>query len=380
LLVATHKRTAALNEISRLKTEAGLGADPDADNSVRGTVSINSISLELKKDFVNQLRRGESDDFVHYFLCLIKCSGQVIPTQMVSTLEGLNGVTLDFPNLIKLTDLPKNFVIQLEVYGLQTKREVLDHEAKYHIKKEKSVFSGLLTPSSRNKESRLTRPEMSSPGGPHSVRTSSFAMVGNMVITVENLKRKEWRLESVPHVSPLDGALRFQLNCHSESQVAYRGFLTMFDDVSGFGAWHRRWFVLEGNRLAYWKYPENQKTQDPIGTIDLGGSITETVSIAPREICSRMHTFLLESRRPGRREDRESLVLIRQGSSTIIRHLLSADSREERLTWSSILNQALENLRAWDPTFIDNRASRSGSVSSTGSSETIGSSVSTDIW
>jgi len=242
------------------------------------------------------------------------------------------------------------------------------------------VFSGLLTPSSRNKESRLTRPEMSSPGGPHSVRTSSFAMVGNMVITVENLKRKEWRLESVPHVSPLDGALRFQLNCHSESQVAYRGFLTMFDDVSGFGAWHRRWFVLEGNRLAYWKYPENQKTQDPIGTIDLGGSITETVSIAPREICSRMHTFLLESRRPGRREDRESLVLIRQGSSTIIRHLLSADSREERLTWSSILNQALENLRAWDPTFIDNRASRSGSVSSTGSSETIGSSVSTDIW
>ena len=44
-------------------------------------------------------------------------------------------------------------------------------------------------------------------------------------------------------------------------QVTHRGFLTMFDDVSGFGAWHRRWFLLEGNSLAYWKYPENQGKQ-----------------------------------------------------------------------------------------------------------------------
>ena len=42
-------------------------------------------------------------------------------------------------------------------------------------------------------------------------------------------------------------------------QVTNRGFLTMFDDVSGFGAWHRRWVVLEGNTLAFWKYPENEK-------------------------------------------------------------------------------------------------------------------------
>ena len=33
---------------------------------------------------------------------------------------------------------------------------------------------------------------------------------------------------------------------------------------------------------------------------------------------------------------------------TILRHLLSADSRNERLTWCDILNKALDNLRAWD--------------------------------
>merc|ERR1712106_359957 len=48
------------------------------------------------------------------------------------------------------------------------------------------------------------------------------------------------------------------------------------------------------------------------------------------------------------REDRESMVVIRQGSTTVLRHLLSADSRNERVVWCDILNQALDNLRAWD--------------------------------
>ena len=48
----------------------------------RGTVCINSISLKLRKEFLEQLRSGEADDLVHYFLCLVKCAGQVIPTQV----------------------------------------------------------------------------------------------------------------------------------------------------------------------------------------------------------------------------------------------------------------------------------------------------------
>jgi len=33
----------------------------------------------------------------------------------------------------------------------------------------------------------------------------------------------------------------------------------MFEDVSGFGAWHRRWCVLKNGHLSYWKYPDDEK-------------------------------------------------------------------------------------------------------------------------
>ena len=178
LLVATHKRQTATTEIQRLKTEGGLGRDPNRDNSVRGTVSLCGINLGLKSEFVNLVRSGEAGEFIHYFLCLVKCAGQCIPTQMVSSSDGLDGCELHFPNLINFRDLDKDFSIQLEVYGLQTKKEHMPHDAKYHIKKGKSALSALTPKLKMSKtESRLARPNVSSPGGPHTVRTSSFAMV-----------------------------------------------------------------------------------------------------------------------------------------------------------------------------------------------------------
>lgn len=36
-------------------------------------------------------------------------------------------------------------------------------------------------------------------------------------------------------------------------------FQTIFEDVSGFGAWHRRWCVLSGNCISYWTYPDDEK-------------------------------------------------------------------------------------------------------------------------
>lgn len=34
---------------------------------------------------------------------------------------------------------------------------------------------------------------------------------------------------------------------------------TMFDDVGGLGAWHRRWCALRQGRLYSWTYPDDEQ-------------------------------------------------------------------------------------------------------------------------
>lgn len=87
---------------------------------------------------------------------------------------------------------------------------------------------------------------------------------------------------------PLEGHVHLKLQCDVGSRVEERGFLvslyvlsrphtlvivrvivsltnivamlqTMFEDVSGFGAWHRRWCVLTGYCISYWTYPDDER-------------------------------------------------------------------------------------------------------------------------
>lgn len=62
----------------------------------------------------------------------------------------------------------------------------------------------------------------------------------------------------MPSVSPLSGTLKFKIQCHTENLVEERGFLTVFEDVGGFGAWHRRWCLLLNDELLFWKYPDDE--------------------------------------------------------------------------------------------------------------------------
>jgi len=77
--------------------------------------------------------------------------------------------------------------------------------------------------------------------------------------------------------------------------------------------------------------------------------VTSRVGPANREVCARVNTLILVTTRPPKPEDKESLTTLVNPTYTAIRHLISADSREERDMWARQLNKALANLRAWDP-------------------------------
>lgn len=110
-----------------------------------------------------------------------------------------------------------------------------------------------------------------------------------------------------------------KVNCELNINIDHKGFLTMFEDVAGFGAWHRRWCRLHGHVLSYWRYPDDEKTKAPMGSIDLKTCCTQKVSVAPRDVCARLNTMLLEMRRPCQDDDKDSLVIVRSGKNTLVR-------------------------------------------------------------
>ncbi|XP_033212205.1 anillin-like isoform X2 [Belonocnema kinseyi] len=352
LLLATHRRQAAIQELQRLKVQGTLkpvvpGSPEFQEN---GSLTVSAITLPLKRE---NFRNLDPDTRLH-FVCLVRHMENVVSTPVVQTESGDSCVR--FPSTLKIEDLYSDFQIKIEVYSLQTRAEVLPHEIKYHIHNNGSSSSGSKKPGGKTPkkflkhDSKLLRPTVQSPAGPSAVRSPAFSLAGFVVFSLREVHRQQFTLNNVPQNSPLEGRLQMHVSCELSVSVEHRGFLTMFEDVSGFGAWHRRWCLLKGDTLSYWKYPDDERKKTPIGSLDLQGITTANVGLVSRDICARLNTFLLETVRPSQPGDVDSLVMVRNGASTTVRHLLSADTKEDRLEWCSKLNKTIHLIRAWGGT------------------------------
>ncbi|XP_055535555.1 anillin isoform X2 [Wyeomyia smithii] len=348
LLVATHRRQAILDEVQRLRVEGCLR--PPGAPTEKGRLTVKDITLPLKQEYIRKLASDAISG--HHLVCLLKYNETVLATQTIPTLPGL--LSVRFPDVLQLSNVFADFKITMEIYGMTAQREILPHEIKYHIAMNKKGSNKLHTPKGVKSNTRLIMPPVQSPAGPQAVRSPALVQYGFIIFSLKEVQRTNWTLNPVAGVSPLEGTVHMKVNCELTVTVDYRGFLTMFEDVSGFGAWHRRWCRLHGHVLRYWTYPDDEKRKPPIGSIDLQNCCTQKVAIAPRLVCSRLNTLLLEFRRPAQPNDVESLVLEKQGNTVIQRHLLSADSKEERDEWCAHLNKTLALLKAWGQT--DNKS------------------------
>ncbi|XP_069964922.1 anillin isoform X3 [Bactrocera oleae] len=341
LLVATHRRQACLDEVQRLRVEKCLR--PIGSLRDKGRLTVKEITIPLRQDYIRKLAADTISG--HHLVCLLKYNEYVLATKTVPTLPGL--LAVKFPDVLIMNNVYADFRITLEIYGMTAQREVLPHEVKYHINLNKKC--GIKTPKKKGNENRLVMPPVQSPAGPNVVRTPALVQYGFAIFSLREIQRTSWTLTQVLGVSPLEGVVHMKANCELSVLVEHRGFLTMFEDISGFGAWHRRWCYLNGSVLNYWKYPDDERKKTPIGTIDLYACHTQKVTVAPRDICARLNTMLLEFERPARETDVESLIIVPNGRNTIVRYLLSADTKEERELWCAYFNKVLLLLRAWGP-------------------------------
>lgn len=262
----------------------------------------------------------------NHLVCLLKYNEQVVATKTISTRKGL--MSTQFHDILRMENVFVDFKTTLEVYGMAVEHEVLPHEVKYRIQNKKGIIK---TPKGKIKISKekpgadMTMPVLKSSAEMNAVRTPKFAMYGFVTFSLRDAKRTSWTLDLVPGVpSPLFGNVYMKMNYEFSVNIDHRGFLTMFEDVSGFGAWHRRWCRLHGCNsknvvLSYWKYPDDEPRKPPIGNLDLKACEQRVIAIAPRDVCARLNTMLIELKRPKREDDQDSLLLVTKEDHTVVR-------------------------------------------------------------
>lgn len=315
LLVANHRRQAALDEVQRLRVEGclrSMGAPQE-----KGRLTIKEITVPLKREYIRKLA---SDTICgHHLVCLLKYNETVLSTKTVLTLPGL--LSVKFPDVMTLSNVYADFKITMEIYGMTAQREVLPHEVKYHIAVgKKGSNKGTPKNIKKGSESRLIMPPVQSPAGPQAVRTPALIKYGFIIFSLREIQRTSWQLnETSGGVNPLEGSVHMKVNCELSVSIDYRGFLTMYEVISGFGAWHRRWCRLNGHVLSYWKYPDDEKKKAPIGSIDMNACCSQNIAVAPRELCARLNTLLLECERERREDDEDSLIIVTKGDKTVVR-------------------------------------------------------------
>uniref|UniRef100_A0A6Q2Y255 Anillin n=1 Tax=Esox lucius TaxID=8010 RepID=A0A6Q2Y255_ESOLU len=346
LLIATEKRGALMVELERLKKEGPSGQQVGdmGVSASKGSISILELRLPLKADFVCSTA-NKPELSCHYFFIMIRAGAEnTVATPLASTRSSISGDAITFATKFTLPDVSNDFAIDIEVYCLVQKRELCPDKKKKQLSKSKVVGLPQIL---QNKLYHSVF--VASPGGPNAVRTSNFVLVGSHKLTLASIGKNKFPLEKVPFLCPLEGHIYLKMQCEVGSLVEEKGFLTMFEDVSGFGAWHRRWCVLSGYCISYWTYPDDEKRKNPMGRINLANCTSRKVEPANREFCARPNTFELITVRPQREGDRETLVSQCKNTMCVTKNWLSADTKDERNLWMQKLNQILVDLRMWQP-------------------------------
>nr|XP_039272836.1 anillin-like isoform X2 [Styela clava] len=398
LLITSERRLALLAEIQQLKQKRTSGRDESNFKPCSGVLVVGGLRLPLRTEYIFSIanKRDAGELRNHYYFVLVRNGHQMFATQLASTLGDLSGDSLVFKDDFTIGNLSSDFKIVLEVYSLNhrtradgipvqdkakgklsgilhkrrsgdMKRLLSEAVEKTRNKVKKAATSSKntqkqqtdsknsfdtdksLTPKKLRTSKRTSHmPSMMSPGGPNAIRISNFSLIGSTTITLGAITGRKFALQKVPFLSPISGQILCKFSSNFESSISQRGFLTMFDDVGGLGAWHRRWCALRQGKLYSWTYPDDEQYKKPLMSLALRECISRDITTVERILCARPNTFELRTMRPRRQGDRQNLISEDTGSVITTKHWLSADTKEERIAWIESLNQALVDVRAWD--------------------------------
>ena len=218
--------------------------------------------------------------------------------------------------------LCNNFEVKMEVFCLSLVKEKVAKGI------EKKLLS--LTPKFITKHKTSSSPAAKS----HSVGPN-FKLIGCYTFNRNNCSLRSHSLNDFGKYTPLDGSFSMEMSLGAKYNEKYKCYLSFKEQYGEFWVWNRRWCVLDGYLLYYWRYYEDEELKSPVGVINIKECINPTITKASSNISMRENCFAFVT------VSKRDL-----GSPTL--HILAADLRSELEEWLEKLNRVLENVRIWE--------------------------------
>ncbi|KIH64887.1 PH domain protein [Ancylostoma duodenale] len=325
LLLARERLDLLRCEVSRISALAAVrNPPPPVSRELRGTMTISNICVYLNRSFCQRQYEQESS---YALLILLKCGAEVEATGPVSLLaHNQNRIRqLTFAESVQFSNLPVDFNVVLEVYAMKlpSAKNVEQSCASNIANKCKNLLSPALA-------HRSNRPSQQESGG------SEFVRCGYIILNRDTVGMNKFYLDEAEY--PLEGTIEVFARCTTlppAIEVDNRGFLTMYQTISGMGSWERYWAVLRRGMVYFWRYPDDESMEKrPVAFMDLSKCTNDVVTICTPEQCPRENSFsidMLVSTTPSLMEKK--------------RVLLSADSEDLLHAWLQALNETLSVLR-----------------------------------
>ncbi|CAD6195495.1 unnamed protein product [Caenorhabditis auriculariae] len=252
LLLSRELSRVQRDELRRLHALSAIRRPPPPLSfNVKSSVVVSNIVVQLNKNFCQR----QHDNGSYAFVVLLKCGHEVDATEVAPLLVNQKTQVdqLFFGKQIRFADLPVDYMIKLEVYAMRLPEVKVEQPSNSFTSKCKT----LIGPPQRKID-------------PQSLETG-FRLRGRMSLDRDAAGDRCFYLDDVAY--PLEGTVKIRTQCSSlpdAIEVDYRGFLSVYQTVSGMASWDRYWAVLRRGVVFFWKYPDDEQLdKHPLMQIDL---------------------------------------------------------------------------------------------------------------
>ncbi|VDO63003.1 unnamed protein product [Heligmosomoides polygyrus] len=297
LLLARERLELLRCEVNRISALAAVrNPPPPVSRELRGTMTISNITVHLNRSFCQHTS--------YALLILLKCGAEVEATGPVSLLahQPVRIRQLTFTEHVQFANLPVDFNVVVEVYAMVSlpSGKQMDQSCATNIA---NKCRNLLSPACELSLIAFTPSQMLSavhrPGravyqkDPHA---SEFVRCGYIILNRDTVGANKFYLDEAEY--PLEGIIEVYARCTTlppAIEVDNRGFLTMYQTVSGIGAWERYWAVLRRGMVYFWRYPDDESLEKrPVAFMDLSKCTNDEVVACNPDQCPRENSFSID--------------------------------------------------------------------------------------